>query len=216
MPRMNVVFGAMTLARQVDKTAAVDLIKTFLQVTECEQSLSSMEIDSAFMYPARETMGLTEQLLGEIFTEHPEWHAIKLASKANPCNLILYFLFQGSRASLPRKITNNVRIVILNILSRVAFSVCVRRERGRTNRHIASRTGSAVVAVSWQGASGSVLSARDRSTNANRGDVGRGQRARKGRQNQRVWPLELRRLASSRDLRHLCASRLDKADRLSR
>lgn len=88
---MNTVLGAMTFARQVDEERAIELIRCYMTALGISASaatpteLRKVEIDSAFMYPARETMTLTEQLLGQIFLKHAEWHAMRFASKANPC-----------------------------------------------------------------------------------------------------------------------------------
>lgn len=82
---INVVLGTMNMARQVDKDGSIEQIKAFIEALGENSASKKVELDTALMYPARETEGLTEQLLKEILKENPEWKQLYLATKANPC-----------------------------------------------------------------------------------------------------------------------------------
>jgi len=81
---INVVLGTMNMARQVDKDGSIEQIKAFIEALGEKSASKKVELDTALMYPARETEGLTEQLLKEILKENPEWKQLYLATKANP------------------------------------------------------------------------------------------------------------------------------------
>jgi aryl-alcohol dehydrogenase-like predicted oxidoreductase len=83
---IRVVLGTMNMARQVDKSAAIEQIDIFLDTLQEEKASKSVELDTALMYPSRETEGLTEQLLRDIYQTKPDWKDLYIATKANPCN----------------------------------------------------------------------------------------------------------------------------------
>jgi len=71
----------MTVGGQANKAQAYEILRIFLK----SYARDVIEFDSAHMYPSKEKLGLTNQLLGEILREHPdEFEEVKISSKANP------------------------------------------------------------------------------------------------------------------------------------
>jgi len=72
MVDIRTILGSMTFASQTGKAEAIEMLDKFIQI--------GVEVDTARMY----NHGLTENLLGELLNERPEFQKLRIATKANP------------------------------------------------------------------------------------------------------------------------------------